>query len=152
MVLLKVVVLAAAISYPATTLAPRVLDRVAGRPWQWQTLGAEPGPPVASGTSSAAGRYTDTVVWTSSDSTAWQWWGSLLPGLVTAVLGYAVLLPFLRLSADALVMTPVQHDLEVRFRVGVEDFVPFVIGLVILVAAECFRQGVRLRDDVAGLV
>jgi len=68
------------------------------------------------------------------------------------VLAYAVVVPFLRLLADALVMTPVQDQLEVRFQLEVQDFAPFVIGLVMLVAAECFRQGLRLREDVAGLV
>lgn len=72
--------------------------------------------------------------------------------LSMVVLSYAVLVPFLRLFADALVMTPVQRNLEVRFQVEVADFAPFVIGLLMLVGAECFRQGLRLRDDVDGLV
>jgi hypothetical protein len=72
--------------------------------------------------------------------------------LSIVVLAYAVVLPFLRLLADALVMTPVRDNLEVRFQIEVPDFAPFVIGLVMLVAAECFRQGLRLRADVDGLV
>lgn len=34
----------------------------------------------------------------------------------------------------------------------VPDLAPFVIGLVMLVAGECFRQGLRLYNDVDGLV
>jgi len=72
--------------------------------------------------------------------------------LAIVVMAYAELVPFLRLFADALVMTPVQHNLEVGFQVEVPDFAPFVIGMLMLVAAECFGQGLRLRDDVDGLV
>jgi hypothetical protein len=187
---LRLVLAAALVLYPALVIAPRVIDWALGKPLRWETLVADDGPALAGpAVGGATGHYLGWTEWTIPAPTGLQWVGSLLPDLVTAValvlgcltlwrlltltwagepfsaagvrqvrvlsivvLAYAVVLPFLRLLADALVMTPVRDNLEVRFQIEVPDFAPFVIGLVMLVAAECFRQGLRLRDDVDGLV
>ncbi len=187
---LKFILAAALVLYPALVLVPRVVDWISGGALRWETLSADEGPAVPGpGGGGATGHYLGWATWTIPNPTGWQWFGSLLPDAFTAVallvggltlwrlvtltragepfstagvrqvrvlslvvVAYAVLAPFLRLFADALVMTPVQRNLDVRFQIEVQDFAPFVIGLLILVAAECFRQGLRLRDEVEGLV
>ena len=72
--------------------------------------------------------------------------------LAVLVLVYAVLVKVARVLLDFLVTAPVQAEPAAYFRVSPGSLLPFVLGLLLLALAECFRQGARLRTDVEGLV
>lgn len=73
--------------------------------------------------------------------------------LAILVVAYGVLVP----SATAMATLGITWDLDPTGSVALvldatQVAVPLAAGMLVLVVAECFRIGVRLRDDVAGLV
>lgn len=68
-----------------------------------------------------------------------------------SLLAYGLVLPPLRGLLDFLILTP-ENGPGVSFALDLTTLLPFVIGTVVLVLAESFRVGNRLRSDVEGLV
>lgn len=73
-------------------------------------------------------------------------------GLALLVLAYGLLIPVIRLAVTFVVLAPVQARPELSVTVLPWQAAPLVIGWLLLVLAEAYRHGERLRDDVTGLV
>lgn len=72
-----------------------------------------------------------------------------LAGLVLAL---AVVHPFLVMGTHFVLIVQVQAHPQVLFFFEGRDFLPVVVGLLLVVLTEVYARGLQLRDDVDGLV
>lgn len=72
--------------------------------------------------------------------------------LALLVLAQVIVVRATALVADFAVTAPARPDPQTTVDLGAGDLLGFAVGLLLLALAECFRQGVRLRADVEGLV
>lgn len=67
------------------------------------------------------------------------------------LIAYGLVMPPLRGLLDFVILTP-ESGPGISYALDLSTLLPFVIGTMVLVLAESFRVGDRLRSDVEGLV
>lgn len=72
--------------------------------------------------------------------------------LAVLVLCYGLLVKETRVVLDFLITAGIKPVPEAFFSLQPGEFLPIVLGVLLLTVAECFRQGAQLRADVDGLV
>ena len=68
------------------------------------------------------------------------------------ILAYGVLVPLSRLVADFVLNADLRGVAQTEVVLTPGSVVPVCVGVVLVLLAECFRQGAALREDVEGLV
>lgn len=72
--------------------------------------------------------------------------------LAVIVLGAAVVWPVLTALVQFILVTQVQASPSVLFTMQAQDFLPLLVGGLLVVLTEVFAKGLVLREDVDGLV